>query len=46
MIAAAYSGANVTVADFEYGKTNTSADFLKKFPLGRVSQFFIIFYTQ
>ncbi|XP_066932429.1 elongation factor 1-gamma-like isoform X2 [Clytia hemisphaerica] len=36
LVAAAYSGANVTVADFEYGKTNTSADFLKKFPLGRV----------
>merc|ERR1711973_39895 len=35
LIAAAYSGANVTVADFEYGKTNTSADFLQKFPLGR-----------
>jgi len=39
LIAAAYSGANVTVADFEYGKTNTSTDFLKKFPLGRVPAF-------
>lgn len=39
LVAAAYSGANVTVADFEYGKTNTSADFLKKFPLGRVPAF-------
>jgi len=39
LIAAAYSGASVTVADFEYGKTNTSAEFLKKFPLGKVPAF-------
>jgi len=39
LIAAAYSGSNVTVPDFEYGKTNTSPDFLKKFPLGKVPAF-------
>jgi len=40
LIAAAYSGSNVTVdPKFEYGKTNTSADFLKKFPLGKVPAF-------
>jgi len=39
LIAAAYSGSNVTVPDFEYGKTNTSPCFLKKFPLGKVPAF-------
>merc|ERR1712176_349906 len=40
LIASAYSGANVTVdPNFEYGKTNTSAEFLKKFPLGKVPAF-------
>lgn len=38
LIAAQYSGANVQIAsNFEFGKTNTSPEFLKKFPLGKVS---------
>ena len=41
LIAAQYSGANVTVAQdppqFVLGETNKSADFLKKFPLGKVT---------
>lgn len=36
LIAAEYSGAKVKTADFEFGKTNKSPDFLKKFPLGKV----------
>jgi len=37
LIAAEYSGTQVTVdKSFEFGKTNTSEAFLKKFPLGRV----------
>jgi len=37
LIAAKYSGANVQVAkDFEFGKTDKTEDFLKKFPLGKV----------
>ena len=37
LIAAKYSGADLTVAkDFVFGETNKSADFLKKFPLGKV----------
>ena len=36
MIAAAYSGSEVTVPEFEYGKTNNTAEFLKKFPFGKV----------
>jgi len=40
LIAAAYSGANVTVdPSFEFGKTNTDGEFLKKFPLGKVPAF-------
>jgi len=40
LIAAEYSGAKVTVdPNFEYGKTNTSPEFLKKFPLGKVPAF-------
>jgi len=40
LIAAAYSGAAVTVdADFEFGQTNTSDAFLKKFPMGKVPAF-------
>jgi len=40
LIAAAYSGANVTVhPNFEFGKTNTDGEFLKKFPLGKVPAF-------
>jgi elongation factor 1-gamma len=40
LIAAAYSGANVTVdPNFEFGRTNTSEEFLKKFPLGKVPAF-------
>ncbi|XP_072031901.1 LOW QUALITY PROTEIN: elongation factor 1-gamma-like [Amphiura filiformis] len=42
-IAAQYSGANVTVAQdppqFVLGETNKSAEFLKKFPLGKVPAF-------
>eukprot|EP00794_Sanderia_malayensis_P020011 gene20011-21972_t len=37
LIAAEYSGAKVNVSsDFELGTTNKSAEFLKKFPLGKV----------
>merc|ERR1712025_696093 len=40
LIAAKYSGAQVTVAkDFVFGETNKSAEFLKKFPLGKVPAF-------
>merc|ERR1712055_1019320 len=39
-IAAKYSGAKLTVSkDFKFGETNKSADFLKKFPLGKVPAF-------
>lgn len=38
LIAAQYSGANLKVApNFTFGETNKSEDFLKKFPLGKVS---------
>jgi len=37
LIAAGYSGANVTVdPNFVFGKTNKAEPFLKKFPLGKV----------
>jgi hypothetical protein len=37
LIAAKYSGAAVTVApNFVFGETNKSAEFLKKFPTGKV----------
>ncbi|KAK3796158.1 hypothetical protein RRG08_018157 [Elysia crispata] len=40
LIAAQYSGAAVTVAsNFKLGETNTSAEFLKKFPNGKVPAF-------
>merc|ERR1711970_952757 len=40
LIAAKYSGAQLTVAkDFVFGETNKSAEFLKKFPLGKVPAF-------
>ncbi|KRF99731.1 LOW QUALITY PROTEIN: uncharacterized protein Dwil_GK22492 [Drosophila willistoni] len=40
LIAAQYSGAKVKVADnFKFGETNKSADFLKKFPSGKVPAF-------
>merc|ERR1712025_677530 len=40
LIAAKYSGAQVAVAkDFVFGETNKSAEFLKKFPLGKVPAF-------
>lgn len=40
MIAAEYSGANVKVdTSFKVGETNKSADFQKKFPLGKVPAF-------
>lgn len=38
LIAAQFSGANVQIApNFEFGKTNQTQEFLKKFPLGKVS---------
>merc|ERR1711963_1196238 len=40
LIAAQYSGADVTVdKSFKFGETNKSADFLAKFPLGKVPAF-------
>lgn len=37
LIAAQYSGAKVKVADdFKFGESNKSAEFLKKFPIGKV----------
>merc|ERR1712180_173324 len=40
LIAAKYSGAQVTLAkDFVFGETNKSPEFLKKFPLGKVTAF-------
>lgn len=40
LIAASYSGSDVKVdPNFEYGKTNASCEFLKKFPLGKVPAF-------
>jgi elongation factor 1-gamma len=37
LIAAKYSGAAVTVApNFVFGETNKSAEYLKKFPTGKV----------
>merc|ERR1712212_279812 len=39
-IAAAYSGSDVKVAsNFEFGQTNTSDEFLAKFPMGKVPAF-------
>jgi len=38
-IAAEYSGAKVQNGNFEFGKTNASPEFLKKFPLGKVPAF-------
>jgi len=38
-IAAEYSGFQLKQGSFEFGKTNTSPDFLKKFPLGKVPAF-------
>merc|ERR1711922_110960 len=39
-IAAKYSGAKLTVSkDFKFGETDKSAEFLKKFPLGKVPAF-------
>lgn len=40
LIAAQFSGTKVNVApesEFKFGETNQSADFLAKFPLGKVS---------
>ncbi|KAJ1108688.1 hypothetical protein NDU88_006060 [Pleurodeles waltl] len=43
LIAAQYSGANVTVQSappqFQFGQTNKTPEFLKKFPLGKVPAF-------
>lgn len=40
LIAAEFSGVKVNVAsDFEFGVTNKSEAFLKKFPYGQVSRF-------
>jgi ribosomal protein L4 len=37
LIAAKYSGANVTVSkDFVFGETNNTAEFKAKFPFGKV----------
>jgi elongation factor 1-gamma len=42
LIAAQYSGFKINVAsNFVFGDTNKSETFLKKFPLGKVVQFFI-----
>jgi elongation factor 1-gamma len=37
LIAAEYSGTEINVPPFEVGKDNKTAEFLKKFPLGKVS---------
>jgi elongation factor 1-gamma len=40
LVAAKYSGAELTVpADFVFGETNKTPEFLKKFPLGKVPAF-------
>jgi elongation factor 1-gamma len=40
LIAAQFSGANLKIApNFVFGETNKSQAFLKKFPLGKVSEF-------
>lgn len=36
LIAAEYSGAEISLPPFKLGETNQTADFLKKFPLGKV----------
>lgn len=36
LIAAEYSGAKITLPPFKFGETNQTAEFLKKFPLGKV----------
>ena len=41
LIAAEYSGAKISLPPFKFGETNQTAEFLKKFPLGKV---FIIFF--
>jgi len=38
-IAAEYSGSKLTNAEFEFGKTNATPEFLQKFPLGKVPAF-------
>lgn len=39
LIAAQYSGAQIKIADdFVFGETNKTEEFLKKFPLGKVSR--------
>ncbi|XP_068682643.1 elongation factor 1-gamma-A-like [Montipora foliosa] len=39
LIAAEYSGAKVSLPPFEFGETNQTPEFLKKFPLGKVPAF-------
>ncbi|CAH3181944.1 unnamed protein product, partial [Porites lobata] len=39
LIAAEYSGANISLPPFKFGETNQTAEFLKKFPLGKVPAF-------
>jgi len=39
LIAAEYSGTKINVPPFEVGKDNKTAEFLKKFPLGKVPAF-------
>ena len=41
LIAAEYSGAKISLPPFKFGETNQTAEFLKKFPLGKV--FIIMF---
>jgi elongation factor 1-gamma len=47
-IAARYSGAQVKVVQdapaFKFGETNKSAEFLKKFPTGKVRQRIILYF--
>lgn len=36
LVAAEYSGAKIALPPFKFGETNQTAEFLKKFPLGKV----------
>jgi len=39
LVAAEYSGAQISLPPFKFGETNQTAEFLKKFPLGKVPAF-------
>lgn len=39
LVAAEYSGAKIALPPFKFGETNQTAEFLKKFPLGKVPAF-------